>query len=78
MRGVDWAGLRDEKQFWRRKKVLDRKRANVYRVDTSVITAGSWQTALSVKSNPMGPESTLQLEMPIKWHGLVDRFCAQS
>lgn len=75
---ADWARAGQEKTtFAVRKKRLDRKRTNVYRVDTSVITAGSWQTALSVKSNPMGPESNIQLEMPIKWHGLVDRFDAR-
>jgi hypothetical protein len=67
-----------EKIIFAAQKRLDRNRANVYRVDTSVITAGSWQAALSVKSHQMGPESIAQLEMPIKWHGLVDRFDARS
>jgi hypothetical protein len=39
---------------------------------------GSWQTALSVKSNHMGPERILQLGMPVKRHGLVDGFNARS
>jgi hypothetical protein len=75
---IAWDGAGREQIILRRKKKLDSNRANVYRVDTSVITAGSWQTALSVKSNQMGPESNAQLEMPIKWHGLVDRFDARS
>jgi hypothetical protein len=75
---LGWGGQRERIIFGEAKKRLDRNRANVYRVDTSVITAGSWQTALSVKSNQMGPESNAQLEMPIKWHGLVDGFDARS